>query len=74
MAIITCPHCGGDVNTESVLDDDAVFVVLRGVSWLCVPKHGRSGCRDCYGPEDIDVHSSFRLILPPNKLHKDSPV
>jgi len=65
MAIIACPHCGGDVNTESVLDDDAVFVALRGGSWLCIPKHGRSDCRDYDGPEAIDVYSSFRLILPP---------
>jgi hypothetical protein len=65
MAIIVCPHCGGDVDTESVLDDDAVLVASRGGSWLCIPRHSRSGCRDCGGLEDIDVHSGFRLILPP---------
>jgi formylglycine-generating enzyme required for sulfatase activity len=65
MTIIACPHCGGSIDTESVLDDDAVFVALRGGSCLCIPKHGRSGCRDYGGLEDIDVYSGFRLILPP---------
>jgi len=56
MAIIVCPHCGGDIDTEGddVAEGDVVNVI-----------RGRSNTRGCYLRVEIDDYISFRLVLPP---------
>jgi len=64
-----CSDWKGDYPTEKITDpagaSSGSFRVVRGGSWLSLPRDCRSANRNDYSPDDRNSNVGFRLVLLP---------